>query len=550
MTSRRVLGVLPTLLLAAGLALAVTLGRPGTAVAARTQVAIIEDPRILSDPAGYLSRFRALGASTVRVILVWDFVAPHPRSQQIPTGFDPSDPAAYPATGWAPYDQIVRDAQSDGMTVDLTVSGGAPRWAEGSGIPPQGVSPYYAWEPNARLFGGFVHAAAERYDGSFTPAGAVAPLPAVHFWTLWNEPNFGQDLAPQAIDGSTVSVAPMMYRSLLDAGWSALQQTGHGGDTIIIGGFAAQGLSHRPTRRHPQGLPGDYAQTKPLLFIRTLYCLDSSYRPLRGRYALARGCPATASGSRSFRAANPGLFAATGVADHPYSGGESPRGTGRPDPNTAAFPHLGRLERVLDRVNRAYGSPTRYPLYSDEFGYITRPPQTTPMVSAAVAAYYLNWTEYLSWRSPRIASYAQYLLDDPRVSGGKAGFASGLFSSANRPKATYYAYRLPVYMPRTSLRPNAAAEVWGDVRPAYFMSLDTGQPQSVAIQLQAHGRGPYRTIRTVTVTSPEGYFDVPVGFPVGGNVRLAYAYPAGDPLLGSDLGGTTITSRIIKLQVR
>ena len=43
-------------------------------------------------------------------------------------------------------------------------------------------------------------------------------LPRVSFWELWNEPNFGIDLAPQAINGSTVPAAPAMYRGLLDAG--------------------------------------------------------------------------------------------------------------------------------------------------------------------------------------------------------------------------------------------------------------------------------------------------------------------------------------------
>ena len=34
-------------------------------------------------------------------------------------------------------------------------------------------------------------------------------------------------------------------------------------------------------------------------------------------------------------------------------------------------------------------------------------------VSPALAASYLNWAEYLTWRDPRIRSYDQYLLIDP-----------------------------------------------------------------------------------------------------------------------------------------
>jgi hypothetical protein len=519
------------------------------ASASTGQIAIIEDGTVMTDPAGTLARFRALGASTVRVIFHWSLLSPRPKAGRIPAGFDLSDPNAYPASGWAVYDQIVKDATATGMTVDFTLAGGAPRWAEGSGIPPQGANLYYTWKPNAKLYGQFVHAVGERYSGQFTPPGAAAPLPAVHFWALWNEPNFGQDLAPQAIDGSRVSVAPMMYRALSDAGWAGLQLTGHGNDTILIGEFAAQGQSGPVNRKHPQGLPGDYAQTKPLQFIRTLYCLGAGYRPLRGRYATARGCPADARGSRRFRARNPVLFHATGVGDHPYLGDRPPSG-GRWDPDFATFPLLGHLERALDRVNRVYGSDKRYPIYSDEYGDITRPPQIGPYVSPTTAAYYLNWSEYLSWRNPRVASYAQYLLDDPMPHGNRAGFATGLLTDKGMPKATYYAYRLPVYMPKTLLRRGRAAGVWGDVRPAHFVELDGGQVPTVAIQLQRHGRGPFMTITTVDVANANGYFNVRVKFPASGKVRLAYAYPQFDPLVLPGIAGTTVESRSVRIRVR
>jgi hypothetical protein len=509
--------------------------------ASQRQIQIIQaDPPMLTDPVGTLAQFRALGADTVRIIVHWDYVAPSRRPA------DGSDPAGYPAANWAPYDAIVRDARVDGIRVDFTVAGGAPLWAQGAHIPPQGrLNRSFAWKPDARLYGQFVHAVGERYSGSFTPPGATDPLPRVRLWTIWNEPNFGQDLGPQAIDGSRVSVAPMMYRHLLDAGWRALAQTGHAHDTILIGGFAAEGRSGPVNAKHPQGLPGDYAQTKPLLYIPTLYCLSAADTPLRGRYAAARGCPATAAGTRMFRASHPGLFNASGVADHPYSGGRSPVDARGLDRNFAIFPQLGNLERTLDRAQAAYGSHRRYPIYSDEYGYITRPPQVRPYASPATAAYYMNWAEYLSWRSPRIASYAQYLLRDP-PRGFPIGFTSGLETDRGKPKATYGAYRLPLYLPRTSVRARRPAELWGNARPAPFMALDGDGTQTLAIQLQAGGRGAYRTIRTVPAT---GYFDVRVAFPRGGNVRLAYRYPSSDPFLPVGVAGTTAYSRIVKVKV-
>ncbi len=533
----------------AAIAVSYSLAAAVPASASRGQIAIIEDPAMMTDPAGTLAKFRALGASTVRVIFHWSLISPRPTAQRIPAGFDPSDPNAYPASGWAVYDQIVKDATAAGMTIDFTLAGGAPRWAEGPGIPPQGANLYYAWKPSAKRYGQFVQAVGERYSGDFTPPGASAPLPAVHFWALWNEPNFGQDLAPQAINASKVSVAPMMYRALSDAGWAGLQKTGHRNDTIIIGEFAARGQSGPVNRKHPQGLPGDYAQTKPLQFIRTLYCLDSRYRPFRGRYATARGCPAAARGSRRFRARNPVLFQATGVGDHPYLGDQPPSG-GRWDPDFATFPQLGHLERALDRVTRVYGWNKRYPIYNDEYGDITRPPQIGPYVSPTTAAYYLNWSEYLSWRNPRVVSYAQFLLDDPMPHGNRAGFATGLLTNTGMPKATYYAYRLPVYMPRTLLRRGRAALLWGDVRPAHFAELDGGQAPTVAIQLQRHGHGPFVTIMTAAVANAGGYFSVRVKFPASGNVRLAYTYPQSGSLLPAGTAGATVESRSVRIRVR
>jgi hypothetical protein len=241
------------------------------------------------------------------------------------------------------------------------------------------------------------------------------------------------------------------------------------------------------------------------------------------------------------------LFKASGVADHPYSGGRSPVNAKGLDKNYAVFSQLGNLERTLDRAQAAYHSHRRYPIYSDEYGYITRPPQLAPYASQATAAYYMNWAEYLSWRSPRIGSYAQYLLRDPvHMGGGGIGFTSGLETPAGKPKATYDAYRLPVYLPKTAVRAGRPAEVWGNARPASFMALDGDGPQSVAIQLQAGGHGLYQTIRTVSAT---GYFDVHVAFARGGNLRLAYQFPASDPFLPVGVAGTTADSRVVKVTV-
>ena len=535
--------------------------RSAPAVASTRQVSIIQDSvSVLKDPANTLSTFRALGASMVRVIVDWAQVAPAAGSRAAPSGFDGADPSDYPAANWAPYDEIVRIATGDGMQVDFTLSGGAPRWAEGPGIPGVALdNAFWAWRPSAVGFGQFVHAVGERYSGSYVPAGQTAALPRVSFWGLWNEPNFGEDLGPQAVDGSTVSVAPRMYRSLLHAAWSSLLATGHGpsSDTILIGEVAARGLTGRATPSHPAGLPGDFGQTKPLTFLRTLYCVDAWNRELRGAPARAVGCPTTAAGSRQFRTQNPALFAASAFADHPYPDNNLPPSMDSShDPNDAPFSQLGNLEHELDRLQRVYGSDERFPIYDTEYGYITHPPNVKAYVSPATAAYYINWAEYLSWKQPRVASTMQYLLNDPAISDGKptfGGFASGLVFSNGKPKPVYAAYRLPLFLPVTSTRRGRSLELWGCVRPARYAIVDAGeQPQTAQIQFARSGSGTFTTLRTVTIRNPNScYFDVRLKFPGNGTVRLAYTYPT-NPLLmfPPAVKGAAVYSRSVAIQFR
>jgi hypothetical protein len=526
---------------------------PTPASASANQLSIIQDsPRLLADPSGTLATVRALGANMVRVVVVWAQIAPDWEAAKPPRGFDAADPADYPEANWAPYDAIVRQASADGIAVDFTLSGGAPRWAEGPGIPLAALNNlYWAWKPSARDFGHFARAVGERYSGTYVPPGKTAPLPRVSFWAIWNEPNFGEDLGPQAINGSTVSVAPGMYRSLVGQAWSALRATGHSADTILFGEFAPRGVSARGTRKRPQGLPGQFAQTKPLQFLRTLYCVDSAYHELRGAAARAVGCPATASTSRRFRHNNPGLFSATGLADHPYPANQPPTRDASRDPDIAPFPRLGNLERALDRVQRVYGSRRHIPIYNTEYGYITHPPNRGPFVSPATAAYYLNWAEYLSWKQARVASTMQYPLYDPAASQtnpGDGGFTSGLLFASGNAKPGLAAYRLPLYLPVGSTRRGRPLEVWGCARPARYGILDTGSPMRAQIQFAPRTGGGFQTVQSVLVGEPNDcYFDVRIKFPGSGTVRLAYTYPEGT---AGGLAGTTVYSRNVSVTLK
>lgn len=535
---------------------------PASALASRQQVSILEeDGHLFNDPAATLAELRHLGVSMVRVSVRWAAFAPDPNSRTTPQ-FDASDPNAYPSGTWDALDAIVLDANSLGIQVLLNPAGGAPLWAQGPDPGRYGAhyTTMWAWEPNAGEFGQFVHALGVRYSGQFVPPGSSAPLPHVGTWELFNEPNTGMALGPEAIDGSRVANAPRMYRAIADAAWSALQATGHTGDTILIGALGSEGYQALPSRRYPQGLPGTYGEMKPLIFARELYCLNSNYQRYLGWAAYQRGCPTTRAGYSRFRAQHPVLFQASGFSDHPYnlvSGALPPTRSSRADPDWAEFAQIPQLAATLDRIQRSYGSGKRFAIWNTEYGYVTCPPNCTARwVSPATAGAYINWAEYLSWRNPRIASTMQYLLYDPNPVVGvpeNGGFASGLALYNGRPTAAYYAYRMPIFLPYTSTRRGRALQVWADVRPAPMAVADGDGPQYVQIQFARRGSGHWTTLRTLGVTDPHGYISTWVKFPASGWVRTAWSYPPADTSLQSTMitnSNGRIYSRTVGVSIR
>jgi hypothetical protein len=490
-----------------------------------------------SNPGPTLDLLKRLGVDDVKVFMPWGSIAPDAGSRTRPR-FDASSPAAYPAANWTSYDTIVRAAAMRGVGLDLALEAPAPLWATGPGVPPGTASSFLgSWEPSAKEFGLFVAAVGTRYSGHYTPPGASTPLPAVRFWSIWNEPNYGQQLAPQAIDNSTVESSPATYRSLLDAAWSALQGTGHAGNTVLIGEIAPRGVTGA-------GFPGDFSGMVPLQFIRALYCVDSSLKPLQGEQAALRGCPTSAAASQAFPRDNPGLFQAKGFAFHPYPQGQVPPNVPTaPDGLGAEYadlPQLPALERTLDGALAAYGSSYRFPLYDTEFGYQTNPPEKIlRAISPTQAAYYENWAEYISWSDPRVASWDQYLLADPPP---PSMFDTGIeFSTGAHKVPLYAAFRMPIYLPVTVAKAGHALQVWGCVRPAHYAMQGPHVAQFASIQLQPRAGTRWKTVKRVLLTDAYGYFDTVVSFPSSGNVRISWSYPH---------HGSQIHSRTVQITIR
>jgi hypothetical protein len=483
-----------------------------------------EGSAIFADPTGEIAQLHALGVDRVRVSFGWDTIAPDASSRKVPH-FNAANPAAYPAASWAPYDEIVRLLALDHMGLDLVLAPPPPLWASGKGAPaPADTHPY--WEPSAQRFGEFVKAVGTRYSGHYTPPGQSSPLPRVSFWSIWNEPNLGVMLAPQTLNGPTVEVSPSDYRHLAGAAWTALQDTGHGHDTTLIGELA-------PVGAYGDGKPGNFSVMAPLRFLRVLYCLGTDFTPLTGHAAAIRACPTTAAASKRFAVENPVLFRASDYAVHPYPQALPPDVAipveGSDD---AVLGSIGHLFSTLDRAVAAYGSHRHYDVYSTEFGYITSPPATqSGGLSPRKVARWLNWSEYITYSYPRLLSYDQYLLEDPPPTPGKPykAFASGLETYQNRRKASWYAFRMPVWLPKTAAAKGDALEVWGCVRPAKLTPAARRAPAQIQFR-RAGGTG-WTTVATASTKTRYGYFDRHVKFPASGTVRIRWAPPSGSAMV-------------------
>ncbi len=521
--------------------LALCAGAAGTtaspASAAKTQESTFQDDnRLIYDTpenvAATLDELKALGVDRLRVSVFWKIVAPEPQSRQKPD-FDASDPGAYPPGSWDRYDTLVRFAAARGIGVNFNVTDPAPLWATGT---PEREDIAETFEPSAKEFDLFVRAVGTRFNGTYADPRrpGEGSLPRVDYWTIWNEPNQAGWLTPQWVadprdPSGMVEASPRLYRDLVDGAYRALDITGHGGDTILIGETAPKGLNVTGTTR----------SMKPGRFIRRMYCLDDALVPLQGPAAEARGCPPGEDARARFVTEHPGLFKITGFAHHPYELTFAP--TRKPtDPDFFTIANLRSLKRLLGGVFAAYAQPvpeggSDVPLYLTEFGYQTNPPDPTG-VSLATQARYLNIAEYLTARDSTVRTFGQFLLvDDKPLADQPAGsaaafgstFQTGLATLAGRRKPAYAAYRLPIHLPKPTVTRGRTLRVWGLVRPA-----TEGQPARVAIEMRTTRRGSkWRRQKTVTVTNLRHYLDTRVKVRTAGSARLVWTSPSGARLV-------------------
>lgn len=475
---------MPRLLPTLAAACAVLAAIPATAAAGRQQLSVFQDDRLLvlsgdGTRERTLDDLVTLGVDTVHSVAFWHKVAPAAMERRRPSGFDGSDPAAYPPELWDKYDGLVRGAVVRGMDLVLSPSAPIPSWA--SGCPTRNINQRRTCRPNPTQFKRFVTALGTRYSGEYADENqGRGTLPRVTRWSIWNEPNQGGWLTPQYIKqkGETVPVSPVLYRGLVRAALKGLKASGHGSDDVLLGETAPIGrrtgnLSTRPTP------PGE--------FLRDVLCLDSGGRKLTG----TRGRTLDCSGFTR--------IPVTGVSHHPYTRGGSHPPTAKGNANEITMASASRLKAILRAAGKHRRLRPSLPIWYTEYGFQTNPPDELFGVSLEQQATWLNQSDYIAYKDRQVRSVAQYELRDE---SNLASFQTGLRFNDGRLKPAFGAYRLPIWVARSS---GDTLRIWGQVRPAEDDALE-----DVEIQNDPDGGDAFTTVQTVQTTDPKGFVDVRV----------------------------------------
>jgi len=413
--------------------------------AASTQALTFEAPRDLENPAkraGAFAELASLGVRQLRVIVLWSKVAPGSDSAQRPN-FDATDPAGY---DWSRYDPILAEARARGWSVLITISGPVPKWATAAKL--DNVT-----RPSPQAYGDFVTAVGRRYGDQ------------VDTWSIWNEPNQWQFLRPQYAHGGRPT-SPAIYRKLYLAALFGLARAGQSGDRVLIAETSPRGNTR---------------VVAPLVFLRGMLCLDSSYHK-------RAGCA---------------MLRADGYAHHAYTTRQGPYFV-PPNRDDVTLGVLSRLTRAIDRAASAKALPPRLPVFLTEFG-IQSVPDTQSGVSLRDQVKFRSIAERIAYENPRVASFSQYLLTDSEPTGKNefGGFESGLRFSSGKAKPSLASFPLPIAVRRTGSK----VSIWGLARPA-------GAPTSVTITYANGHASPFRPLRAVQ-TDALGYFHLTASYRKG-----------------------------------
>jgi hypothetical protein len=294
---------------------------------------------------------------------------------------DPDDPAY----DWSRYDAILLAASDQGVEIVFSIFG-TPPWANGGKRPTRAPT-------HASDLQDFAFAAAERYGGDYVRADGTV-LPRVRLWTAWNEPNLPIGLVPQwkRVGSRWVIQSAIDYARICNAVVTGVHGTLIPGERVACGDTAPRG-NNAPASERPT--------TSPIAFLRAM----------------------KKAGAEGFDV----------YAHHPYAGGPSETPTTRP--RSAAAITFANVDVLIREVTKLYG---RKPIWLDEYGYQTNPPDTGLGVSWANQARYLTESVAIARANPRVTMLLWFLVrDEPRL----IGWQSGVETWDGRRKPAFAAFR-------------------------------------------------------------------------------------------------------------
>jgi hypothetical protein len=515
-------------------ALALTCMLPASSQARGPLSLMMDDDLLLYSPDATrdssLDFMKQAGVDGIRVTVAWKFVSGEESGRPVRkprrfAGRGAENPRNYRADIWDRFDRVVRGAYGRGMVVMFNVTGPGPVWAHAR-APRSRRFDQLAWKPNVAEFRKFVVALGRRYSGGWRDENdGNQILPRVTIWSIFNEVNQPASLSPQ-IDYDRrlrrqIPVAPILYRDLYYAATSALRQTGHRQDTILMGETAPLGAVRNTVRVH----------LWPKLFIRELLCIAPNGRPYRGLEARVRRCD---------KLRRNGPFLVSGFAHHPYTQRSPPTRRDR-DAGSINLANLGDLPRLLDDLAARTGLiPRNLPIWLTEAGWETLPPDPTRGVSPQAQARYINIAQRLSYDQPRVIAETQFIFRDVKPRARYRGrpnlywatWQSGLLFANGRPKPALFAYLMPFdVMLGAAVAQGRALRFWGQLR-----FLPKGQSSQVRLEFRGAGSQQWVSGAPIEVNDPLNFYDVTIPSGTPGVWRAVW-----------EGNGATLTSREVSV---
>ena len=319
--SKRIALIATTVLAAAGLAVSAASAAPHMLVGMNDEANTLYGPEIDKT----FTNLQELRTQVLRVNLYWGGNQYGVAKSKPTVATDPGDPAY----DWSLYDRLVRYSSQYNIKVVFSILF-TPGWANGG-------KPRTAAPTNGSDLQKFAYAAAKRYSGTYIPpleqqdpnnSSTALPLPAVRYWTAWNEPNNPIWLAPQyaKVGGSWVAVAARNYVKICNAVYAGVHQTALSNEKVACGVTGPRG-NNAPTSARPS--------IDPMAFMRSL---------------------------KKF-----GLNKFDVYAHHPYYGSPKESPTFKPSGGSV---QLGNIDVLLAQLAKLWGPKH---LWITEYGYQTYP---------------------------------------------------------------------------------------------------------------------------------------------------------------------------------